>query len=51
MRAWIEDIAKGRLRSQPAHGDRTQKVGDKNQHRLHSREDQGNGVAGRKIVY
>lgn len=31
-------------------GDRGQKVGDKNQYRLHSREDQGNGGDGRKIV-
>ena len=32
-------------------GDSGQKVDDKNQYRLHSREDQGNGGAGRKIVY
>ncbi len=32
-------------------GDSGQKVDDKNQYRLHSREDQGNGRAGRKIVY
>ncbi len=32
-------------------GDSGQKVDDENQYRLHSREDQGNGGAGRKIVY
>ncbi len=32
-------------------GDIGQKVDDENQYRLHSREDQRNGGAGRKIVY
>ncbi len=32
-------------------GDSGQKVDDETQCRLHSREDQGNGGAGRKIVY
>ena len=47
------DLSRGHrcLRPQPALGDSGQKLDGENQYRLHSREDQQNGGAGRKIVY
>jgi hypothetical protein len=51
MRTWVESIAKGKFRPQPALGDSGQKMDDKYEYCPHSHEDWGNGDAGRKIVY